>query len=149
MKKTNLYALFLFVSIISIVGFTGCTSKIQTTNTPYDVAIVYTSISKEKSEITTYNQSGQQKDSVKLNVGGINLANFYKPAISTGEMVYFTMPVLGNKTQDFIIEVNKNDLSYRKIHSLDKRGITSFDADSNYAFLSVSDIENSTVRKID
>ncbi|MDU5262266.1 MAG: hypothetical protein E6176_07545 [Clostridium celatum] len=50
--------------------------------------------------------------------------------------------------QDFIIELNKKDLSYSKIQNCNKRSVTSFDVDDTYAYLGVSSLSETNLSKV-
>ncbi|MDU4884736.1 hypothetical protein [uncultured Clostridium sp.] len=136
------------IGIILLTILTGCVRKETTISKEYDLGVVYTSTVNEESNISTYTDLGNYVETAKLNVGGVNLANFSKRTITNKDKVYYTMPVLGNKSQDFIIELNKKDLSYSKIQNCNKRSVTSFDVDDTYAYLGVSSLSETNLSKV-
>lgn len=144
--KRNIVVTCIGIMLLTIL--TGCGRKESTISKEYDFGVVYTSTVNEESNISTYTDSGDYVETAKINVGGVNLANFSKRTITNKDKVYYTMPVLGNKSQDFIIELNKKDLSYSKIQNCDKRGATSFDVDDTYAYLGISSLSETNLSKV-
>lgn len=138
----------LLIPLLSSILFLGCSNK-NIASEDYDIGVVYTSNTKKSSTIQTFNESGEFAGKGKLKVGGINLANFYKKPIKCNDKIYYTMPVLGNKSQDFMIEINQNDLSYKKINNVNKQGITSFSVNERDAYLSISDLTSTNLTKVD
>ena len=136
------------IGIILLAILTGCGRNESTISKEYDFGVVYTSTVNKESNISTYTDSGDYVETAKINVGGVNLANFSKRTITNKDKVYYTMPVLGNKSQDFIIELNKKDLSYSKIQNCNKRSVTSFDVDDTYAYLGVSSLSETNLSKV-
>lgn len=153
-KKFNIYlsiSLFSIIFLTLLVSFILKNNKVMSTkiNKDYTYGALYTSIDKSKSTIKKYNSEGVYINDKKIEIGGLTLASFLKFGIANTDNIYFPAPILGNKPQNFILEVNKKKLEYKKIEDKNIKTPTFFSIDDNFAYLSVSSLESTILSKTD
>lgn len=119
------------------------------TNKNYKYGVIYTSIEKDKSTIVKYDSTGSYINNEEIKVGGITLASFLKFGVNNNDKIYFPAPILGNKPQNFILEINKKNLNYKKIEDKNIKTPTFFSIDDRFAYLSVSSLDTTILSKTD
>lgn len=150
--KKNKYLFFSILILLFILLFLYYKNFFKKNNIhfakDYKYGVIHTSIKNDSSTISIYDSNGAYIDNKKINIGGISLASFLQYGISNNDKFYLPSPVLANKGQNFILEIDKQNLNYRKIGNKDTKTPTFFSVDDNFAYLSVS-LNTTTVSKVD
>ena len=152
MKKNKyLISLIIFLFIIIVLFFfyyKYFSKKNSNSFGDYKYGIIHTSIKKDESTISIYDYNGTYIDEVKIDVGGILSGSFLKHGINNNDKFYLGSPILGNKPQNFILEIDKKSLNYNKIGNENTITPTFFSIDDKFAYLSVS-LDTTSIYKVD
>lgn len=140
--KLRKYWIFFIVIIIFFISYFFNKNDIK----EYEYGLLYTSNS--GSVLSLYDNHGNYLDEKKFNVSGLTFGSFMKNGKEVKNKLYYSAPVAGIKQQDFIVEIDKNNLSLKKINTT---GIppTFFSADEKYIYGGAASYSNSPIVKID
>lgn len=145
MKKRLVIQLFIFLIFNSSV-LISCSIKKDTPD-DYKFGIVYTSLANDETTVATYDANGNNIYDKNIDVGGITLASFLKFGISNNNNIYYACPISGNKAQSYILQIDKNNLEFKKITSEDYITPTFFCVDNDFAYLGSSTIDTTYISK--
>ncbi|MDI2882283.1 hypothetical protein QJL30_10315 [Clostridioides difficile] len=146
MKK--LILLFLLIIII-----TACS---KSDDEEYKYATINTSM-ENSSVISLYDSEGNYKGNKKIKYGGIILTGFKTTGDDTKENIYYTAPATNNKSNDFVLQINKDTLKPKTIISSkgnnptffvsDQKNIYSGSSSPDEVFLSKTNLKSNEILK--
>lgn len=115
----------LILLFLLVVTITGCSKPVDE---EYKYATINTSM-ENSSIISLYDSNGNYKGNKKIKYGGIILAGFKTIGYDTKENIYYTAPATNNKSNDFILQINKDTLKPKTIISSKGNNPTFFVSD--------------------
>lgn len=140
--KLRKYWIFFILIIIFFISYFFNKSDID----KYEYGLLYTSNS--GSVVYLYDSHGNYLYEKKIRVSGITFGSFMKNGKEVNDKLYYSAPIAGIRQQDFIVELDKNNLSLKKIKTT---GIppTFFSADEKYTYGGAASYSNSPIIKTD
>ena len=121
--KLSLLTVFILVTLISC----GKKEVLE-----YEYGVVYTSVSTNQSRIDTYNKNNEYLETHKIGVGGLTFGAFMRNHIDQEDNIYYTSSTFVNTSRDFIVDIDKNNLTAKKIN-IKGSSPTVFAIDDEYA----------------
>jgi len=143
---TNRYKMIFICLLSSMIFLQGCFSTETKNIEDYKYAVIYTNMF-EKAVIHLYNEKGKFLSKHKTKYRGMPLGAFMERPIHMNNKVYYANPQSKYNTNEFILELNKNNLQIKEIPNEEKIAPTVWTVDKEFAYMSGGDLTSSDLAK--
>lgn len=134
--------------LLLIIFLQGCSLGTQKNVEEYKYAVIHTDLF-NKADIHLYNEDGKYLSKIRTKYTGITLGAFMKKPVSKKNKIYMANPLSGNRSNTFILEMDKVDFHIKEISNKSKVAPTVWAVDEKFAYMSGGPLDHCTLTKTD
>jgi hypothetical protein len=124
------------MTISLLVIIVGCekSSSNKSINEEYSYAVINSTMTKDKSMISLYDENGKFIKDKKIKYGGVVFCGFKETPEYLGEDVFITDPAINRHSNNYTLKINKNTLNASEVPSTSANSPTFFTIDDKYLY---------------
>ncbi|MDR1773319.1 MAG: hypothetical protein LBR30_00360 [Clostridioides sp.] len=128
--------LLILMIITLLVTITGCEKLIsnKSTNEEYKYAVISSTMTKDKSIISLYDENGKFIKDKKIKYGGVGFSGFKESPDYIGDDVFMMAPAIYAHTNNYTLKINKNTLKASEVPATSPNTSTFFTTDDKYLY---------------